>query len=65
FLNLVQVPVDHSAHIRYTGFAFSLSSQTKNKATSEIWKPFRAPNLARFYGLFLQRTHPQESSNMP
>ena len=56
FLNLVQVPVDRSAHIRYTGLAFSFDSQTKNKATSEIWKPFRAPNLAHFYGLILQRT---------
>ena len=56
FLNLEQVPVDHSAHIRYTDLAFSFASQTKNKAMSEVWKPFRAPNLARFYGLFLQRT---------
>ena len=56
FPNLVQVPVDRSAHIRYTGLAFSFDSQTKNKATSEIWKPFRAPNLAHFYGLILQRT---------
>ena len=22
---------------------------------SEVWKPFRAPNLAHFYGLILQR----------
>lgn len=26
-----------------------------NTTTSEVWKPFRAPNLARFYGLLLQQ----------
>ena len=55
FLNLSQVPVDRGARIPYTGLAFSLASQTKNKAMSEVWKPFWAPNLARFYGLILQR----------
>ncbi|WP_243425304.1 hypothetical protein, partial [Intestinimonas butyriciproducens] len=34
---------------------FSFASQTKNKATSEVWKPFWAPNLAHFYGFILQR----------
>ena len=32
FLNEVQLPVDHSAHIRYTGFAFGFSSQINLKA---------------------------------
>ena len=48
FLNSVQVPVDRGAHIPYTGLAFSCISQTKNKANGEVWKPFRAPNLACF-----------------
>ncbi|WP_204741946.1 hypothetical protein, partial [Intestinimonas butyriciproducens] len=39
---------------------FSLASQTKNKATSEVWKPFWAPNLAHFYGLILQRALSQK-----
>ena len=44
----MQVPVDRGAHIPYTGLAFSFVSQTKNKANGEVWKPFRAPNLACF-----------------
>src|SRR5699024_4040183 len=55
FLNLSQVPVDRGARIPYTVLAFSLASQTKNKAMSEIWKTVLAPNLARFYWLILQQ----------
>lgn len=47
-------------------------SQTKNKAMSEIWKPFRAPNLALFLGPFCNgpklircNTPPSRQSSRP
>lgn len=52
FVNLLQRPVDRDTHMFYTGLAFSLSSQTKNKANSEVWKPLRAPNLAVLWSHF-------------
>ena len=55
FPNSAQVPVDLRAHIRYTGLAFSFVSQTKNKATSEVWKPFSGSNPRSFLWFFLQR----------
>ena len=55
FPNLGQVPVDHSAHIRYTDLAFSFASQTKNKATSEVWKPFWGQTSLVFMGSFCNR----------